>query len=85
MNSIFVHIPRNSSLLFNKLLLDKGMGCTGWSVMDSYYCIRNNGTYHSFNQIKGAKFVEFPRKHFASLQLVPKEAVTDFIVSTAND
>ena len=85
MVSIFVHVPNGSYVLFNNLLLDKGMTCTRWSLIDCYYCIKSDGTYHSFNQVKGSKFIEFPRKHFTSLQLVPKEAVIDFIVSTAND
>ena len=85
MNSIFVHVPRHLFNMFRTLLSDKGMVCTGWSVIDSYYCIRRDGSYYSFNQIKGSKFIEFPRKHFVSLQLVPKEVVIDFIVSTSND
>ena len=80
--NVFCSAPTRYSLV--EILKEKGFTCARRSIIDSY--IHINGdlfSYHSFREVKGLKFVHFDKKYLDALRLVPKEAVTEFIVEVA--
>lgn len=81
---INVHCKAPTRGCLRDALDEKGFTCTGWAITDPYIRINQEiFSYHSFREVKGQKFIYFDKQHLAPLRLVPKEAVTTFMVSVA--
>ena len=80
--NVFCSAPTRFALI--QVLVDKNFICNGFSVTDHYLRINCvNYSYYSFREVKGQSFVHFDKKYLDALRLVPKEAVTEFIVEVA--
>ena len=84
MEQINIYTKAPSRLILKDILEEKGITCTGYTILDPYYRLNlSNNSFYTFKEIKGQKFIYLDKEHLPAIRLLPKEAVITFLIAVA--
>lgn len=82
MEQLNLHVSGPARWILREVLEQKGYGCMFYSINHPYFFVCGiTKTFKTFSEAKGRKLIRVHSKHLSEIQLIPVEALIEYLKS----